>query len=801
MQISVKWLKEYIDIDLGQKELEDKLTFAGIEVEAVQSIGEDIRSVVVAEILLCEPVEGSNHLSHCVVNTGTEQLDVVCGASNCRKGLKVAFAPIGTKIGDIVLKKVKLRGVESYGMICSEQELKISEDHSGIIELPSDALLGVSVVDYLNIADTVIEVEITPNRADLLGMIGIARDLSALLQKPLHLPCKPQLTQYEPIEKYLQLENLEPERCPRYLARMIRNVKIQESPDWLKRHLIAIGSRPINNVVDVTNFVMFEMGHPLHAFDYDLLQEHRIVVRRAVNNELFPALDGKEYNLTTDDLVIADGKKPSALAGVIGGKNSHITETTTNIVLEAACFDYATIRRTSNRYHIFTDSSYRFERNLSAEKAEVVSARAAELILAVAGGELCAGVLDSYPNPKPSWIVSLRPERVRKLMAITIDNPTIIFYLQALGLIYKGEEKSALLFEVPDYRKDLTREIDLIEEVIRLHGYNPKEEKPRLPDIMNWDKFYLHRKLKDYFVAIGFYEVINTSFSDPELLTKLRLSESDSRSNPVKILNPQAGNASIMRSTLIPQLIKNAIYNINHGEENIKFFELNKVFHPKKDGFAVEPYRISGFITGQAHPIHWKDKTQSFDFYDLKGIFEDMFALLHIENTSFRTSCEPFFLNDNGIDVWSGEFCLGSFGKLDPKILAEFDLEVTDFKQDAWIFDFNIDGLLELKPQVSHTFHEIVKYPTVQRDLSFLISQSMSIGTVMDEIRTSNIELLRAVELFDIYEGKQFPTGWHSVSMNLIIGSNEKTLTDETIDLMIKKIIRNLETKFNIEMR
>ncbi|HNX00568.1 MAG TPA: phenylalanine--tRNA ligase subunit beta, partial [Candidatus Cloacimonadota bacterium] len=664
-----------------------------------------------------------------------------------------------------------------------------------------DAPLGVSIVDYLDLSDAVIEVEITPNRADLLGMIGIARDLSALLQKPLHLPAKPQLPQHEPIEKYLQLENRDAEGCPRYLARMIRNVEIKESPDWLKRHLIAIGSRPINNVVDVTNFVMFEMGHPLHAFDYDNLQEHKIVVRRATEKEVFPALDGKTYELTTDDLVIADGKKPSALAGVIGGGLSHITESTRNIILEAACFDYATIRRTSNRHHIFTDSSYRFERNLSAEKAEEVSLRAAELILAVAGGELCAGALDSYPNPKPTWTVRLRPERVRSLLAISIDNSTIVFYLQALGLTFKGEEKGALLFEVPDYRKDLTREADLIEEIIRLYGYNPKEEKERQPDVMNWDKFYLHRKMKDFFVSIGFFEVLNTSFSDPEYVGKLRIPETDKRSNTVKILNPQAGNASIMRSTMIPQLIRNAVYNINHGEDDIKFFELNKIFMQKKDGFAFEPYRLTGFVTGKTHSMHWKDKPAGFDFYEMKGIVDDMLALLHIEGCEYTNSCEPYYLNGSALDVWKNDVCLGSFGKLDPKILAEFDLEVTDFKQDAWILDFSADDLLAAMPKSAIQYREIAKFPTVQRDLSFLISRSIPIGSVMEEIRATNRELLKSVELFDVYQGKQFKEGWHSVSMNIIIGSDEKTLTDEAVDMIINKVIDNLIKKFQIEMR
>jgi len=416
MKISYNWLKEYLDFDLSAEELQDKLTFAGIEVEAVIRLGEELKQIKIAKILKREKHPAADKLSVCKVDDGEGIKQVVCGAPNCDANQFVAFAPVGAQVGEFKIKKAKLRGVESFGMICSEQELGISDNHDGIMVLPQNAPLGKDLASFLHLEDTVYDVEITPNRPDLLGMIGVARDLSALLNLQLKLPEISISENEEKIEDTLKLENKIPKLCTRYTARVIKNLKIAESPDWLKKKLISVGLRPINNVVDVTNFVMMEFGHPLHAFDLNKLQANTIIVRNAENGEKLPALDENTYSLREHDIVIADVSKPIALAGIIGATNSHITSETTDIVIEAANFLYSSIRKTSGRLKISTDSSYRFERNMSDETTEIAGKRAAQLILEIAGGKLLRGKLDSYPQPVSENIVMLRPERVRKVL-------------------------------------------------------------------------------------------------------------------------------------------------------------------------------------------------------------------------------------------------------------------------------------------------------------------------------------------------------------------------------------------------
>ncbi|RLC54038.1 MAG: phenylalanine--tRNA ligase subunit beta, partial [Candidatus Cloacimonadota bacterium] len=472
MKISYNWLKRYIDLKLSPEELKDKMTFAGIEVEAIEELGRDLRQIKIAQVVKFEQHPNAEKLSVCQVDDGAQTLQVICGAPNCKNDIKVAFAGIGTQIQDFKIKKAKLRGEVSFGMLCSEDELGISNDHDGIMILPEDAPIGTDLASYLGIEDTCYDVEITPNRPDLLGIIGVARDLSALLKLPLNLPESKLNESNEPIEKHLSLENEVPELCTRYTARIIKNVEIKDSPDWLKKALISVGLRPINNVVDITNFVMMEFGHPLHAFDYSLINGKKIIVRKAKENEEFPALDEVTYKLKKNDIVIADEKRAIALAGVIGGENSHITSTTKDIVIEAANFLYSSIRKTAGRMKISTDSSYRFERDITDEVAELASIRACEFILDIAGGKLLKGKLDSFPSPKELRKVSIRPSRVKKVLSIEITSKQIKEYLTALGLNFKKEVEDSLEFEIPYNRKDLTREIDLIEEVIRLNGYN-----------------------------------------------------------------------------------------------------------------------------------------------------------------------------------------------------------------------------------------------------------------------------------------------------------------------------------------
>ena len=796
MKISYKWLKEYIDINLSEKELEDRLTFAGIEVEAVEKIGAELAQLKVAEIVEKTPHPNAEKLSICQVNDGKETVQVICGAPNCAVGQKVAFAPVGTNFDDFVIKKAKLRGEVSFGMLCSEKELGLSDDHDGIMVLSEDAETGTDLASYLKIGDICYEVEITPNRPDLLGMIGVAKDLSALLDIPVSLP-NPKLPKgISDIKKELKLENTAEDICTRYIARVVKNVKIAESPEWLKQRLLAVGMRPINNVVDITNFVMHEYGHPLHAFDYDKLEGHKIVVRRATEKEKFTALDEETYELKTSDLVIADAEKPIALAGIIGGQDSGISNETQTIVLEAANFLYSSIRKTSGRLKIFTDSSYRFERDMADQTAELISERAIELILEIAGGELVEGKLDSYPNPKNLEIVSIRPSRARKLLTIDIDAEKITTYMEALGLKKISEQEDLISFEIPANRKDLTREIDLIEEVIRLHGYNNVPTLTIPQNIMNRKYFYARRKVQDLLVSYGFSEIINWSFGDPEDLDKLKISENDERRETAKLKNPLGTSFSIMRSTLIPNLLKNAEFNINHGTKSFKTFEMAKIFHRKEEKLATEKLQLCGLMTGQLNPTYWKEKPKQVDFFDLKGIVLELVELLGVEKINLKESAEAFYQKGQAADLFHKKHFLGSFGKIDPKITEQFGIE-----QDVYIYDLKFDKIYELDMIGTPIFKKIPKFPPVLRDLSIIVSKEFSVQQIVDTIFATNRKLIHDVVLFDEYKGKNIKDGFRSLTFNIIFVSETKTLTDEYTNKIVQKAVKRLENEYHIEMR
>lgn len=796
MKISYRWLSQYIDIDLSPEELQNRMTFAGLEVEGVEKIGENLNQYIVAEIIKCEIHPDSDHLSLCQVNNGSNIKQVICGAPNCTTGQKVVFAPVGASIGDFKIKKVKLRGEESFGMICSEKELGISDNHDGILVLPDDAPIGEKLGTYLQKDDLAFEVEITPNRPDLLGIFGVARDLAAILKVPLKRPSIKINETGEHIESKLKLQNDAPDLCTRYTARMIKGVTIKESPTWLKQRLNSVGLRPINNIVDVTNFVMIEFGHPLHAFDYSLIKDKTIIVRRAKEGEKFPALDEETYTLKKNDLVIADATKPIALAGVIGGENSHITKETKNIVIEAANFLYSSIRRTASRLKISTDSSYRFERDIADETAELVSQRACQLILELAGGELLKGKLDSYPNPVEKRIVDLRPSRVKKLLTITVSNKQIISYLEPLGLKLSGQETDLLKFEIPSYRKDLAREIDLIEEIIRLHGYNSVESFLKPQKIMDKTTFYSRRKVKNVLVNNGFSEVINWNFGDPADLDKLNIPTDDERRNNAKLKNPLGSSFSIMRSMLIPQLLKNVLFNIHHGQKNLKLFEQAKVFTRHNEKLATEKLHLSALITGALHPVYWKEDQHPVDFYDVKGIVEEILDVLCLSAPVFKVSSEKFYQPGLAVDVFLKERMVGSFGKIDSKIAGKYDIE-----QPLFMLDIKLQDIFKLQKSVKPIFHDIPKFPPVLRDLSFVISKEYSYNEIMNSIYSINKGLITKVELFDEYIGKNIKDGYRSLTFSLIFSSDTKTLTDDYINNILQKVIEKLKSDFNIEMR
>jgi phenylalanyl-tRNA synthetase beta chain len=796
MKISYNWLKQYINLQLNPQELEEKLTFAGIEVETVEKLGEELEQIKIAEILERVQHPNSDHLSVCQVNDGNETLQVVCGAPNCAAGQKIAFAPVGTKIGDFKIKKAKLRGEVSFGMICSESELGISENHDGILVLPDDAPVGTSMSSYLKTDDICYDVEITPNRPDLLGMLGVARDLSAILGLPLTLPKAEILESDEPIQNYLSLENIAPALCTRYTARMIIGVIVQESPEWLKQCLISVGLRPINNIVDVTNFVMMEYGHPLHAFDYHLIEDKKIIIRTAQKEEKFPALDEETYTLNEADLVIADTKKAIALAGVIGGENSHITESTKDIVIEAANFLYSSVRKTSGRLKINTDSAYRFERDIADETAGLASQRATQLILELAGGTLMKGMLDSYPNPVGERIVPIRPSRVKLLLTIDLTKKQITQYLTALGLVLKSEDTDSLSFSIPAYRKDLVREIDLIEEVIRLHGYNNVETFLKTQNVMNREVFYARRKVADILVNNGFSEVKNWNFAAVEDLNKLNISDDDERRDNATLLNPLGSRFAIMRPMLLPHLLSNALFNLNHGSKDLKIFEMSKVYFRKDEKLATEKYHLSGLLTGKFQSTYWKEKNSEVDFYDVKGIVEETLECLGIIKYKFEKSTEPYFQPGLGANVTYRDKIIAVLGKIDPKILEKFEIE-----ENVFSFDLDLDAIFDLCSFADSVFKDIPKFPAVLRDLSFIISKEHSYTEIAKSIKMVNTGLIKKVELFDEFIGKSIKDGFRSLTFSIVFGSDTKTLTDEIINKNLQKVIEKLKKEFSIEMR
>ncbi|HPK40402.1 MAG TPA: phenylalanine--tRNA ligase subunit beta [Candidatus Cloacimonadota bacterium] len=793
MRISYKWLKEYLDIDLSVEKLKDKLTFSGIEVEAVHQSNELLDYIFIAEIKEKRNHPNSDHLSICQVFDGNETVQVVCGAPNCEQGQKIAFARVGTQIGDIVIKRTKLRGEESYGMICSERELGISENHEGILVLDNDAPIGKPLSRYLDIADTVFDVEITPNRADLLGMIGVARDLSAQLDLDMQYPLLKDYNRSD-LGKY-PVEIVEPELCTRYIANVIEGVTVTESPEWIKQCLIAGGIKPINNIVDITNYVTLEYGHPLHAFDKSFVEGGKIIIRKAHKGEKFPALDHNTYELNGNELVIADSVKPIALAGVIGGLNSHIQNSTVDIVLEAACFNPSQIRRTSSEKKIFTDSSYRFERGCSDKVAETVAQRAVDLILTICGGKLTQ-TNDIYPNPLDEIIVILRPSRVTKLLTLSLANSELISYLTGLGLELVKEENDALSFKIPSWRKDLTREIDLIEEIIRLHGYNSIESKPEKHEITNKTSFYLRRKVQDFLVSQGFYEVLNLSFSDPAYFDLLSLQEDDYRRAAIEIMNPQGQASSIMRSTLLPGLLKNAVYNYNHGQENIKLFELNKVFFKSEKKLGTEKWVASAILSGNIGPIHWKNKTESVNFFYLKGIVESVLALFPLNKFQIEPCTEPFYQENLAAQIVVGKKVIGTFGKFDKKIADKFE-----FEKDIYGFEIDFTQCLEYQNKKGIIFTEIPKLQSVSRDISFIISKEHSVQKIVADIIQCNPKLIKEVIPFDEFTGKQIQSGFRSLSLNILIVPETKSLTDDYINGLINNIIDKLKSKYHIEMR
>ncbi len=804
MKVTLNWLKEYVDFDLDADDLSHRLTMAGLEVDAMERLGEGLDSVIVARLADVQQHPDADRLTVCKVETGSVTVQVVCGAKNHKTGDLVALAQVGTVLpGNFKIKKSKIRGQESCGMLCSIKELGLGDDADGIMILPSDLPLGKPVFSVLGLKDIMYEIGLTPNRPDCLSVVGVAREVSAMVDSELKLPEPAIIENDNKAGDKTSVIIEDPDLCPRYAARLIENVKIGPSPDWLVRRVEAVGMRSINNVVDVTNFVMMELGQPLHAFDFNLLRENRIVVRRAGDGDKFTTLDDQERTLMASDLVICDGEGPVALAGVMGGLNSEVQDDTTDILLESAYFNPVAIRRTSKRLGLHTESSHRFERGTDVDMVPLALDRAAVLIADLAEGSIAQGAVDVYPEELAKRTLTITASKTSQVLGLDVDADDIYSKLSSIGLKCEhlvDRRDGAVSVVVPNFRPDLEREIDLIEEVARLVGYD------KIPVTMPVstltcqqlpDHLVLERKVRNLMAKMGFAEVINYSFFNPDCLDKIRLSEDDARRQNVEILNPLTEDQSVMRTTLVPSLLETAARNLAYRTEDLSLFELRPVFQDV-DGeeLPVERLRLSALLCGRREPLGWAQAEDATDFYDMKGVVEELFAALKISDVTWASEhAESYYHPGKSCAVYHGDVLLGTLGELHPEILFNFDLG-----DSAILCDLDIEALLQIGGGTVQ-FKALSRFPDVQRDSAFLVDAEVSAQEVFEVLNSVKVKDLESIELFDVYAGKGIPEGKKSLAIRACYRALDRTLTDEQIQNLHGKLVKAMQKELGAELR
>ena len=798
MLISLNWLKQYIDLDgIEINEMENSLTMIGQEVEKIEIAGSNLENVVTAKIIEKEMHPDSDHLTVCKVDNGKEILQIVCGASNHKAGDKVVLAQIGAKLSeDFVIKKGKIRGKESCGMLCSEVELGIGSDKDGIIILPEDAPVGVPFKDYLGINDTVFELEITPNRPDCLSHIGIARELSAYYGKELKYPeteIKSEISEKTSDNVKVSIEDSNLSR--RYVTRILKNVTVKESPKWLKERIEAVGLRSINNIVDVSNFILMEMNHPNHVFDLDKIEGNEIKVKSAVKGDKLVTLDEQERELEDGDIVICDSKKILALGGVMGGLDSEVTDNTKNILLEVAQFNPQNVRKTSRRLTLSSDSSYRFERGIDVEDSIKVINRLANLIQEVAGGEILNGYVDVYPVPHENKVAELNFERLNRFVGKVIPREKVIEILRNLEIDVK-DNGEMLTLTAPSYRGDLELEQDYFEEVIRMYGFDNIENiLPRVDINKNstLDTTKLTDRVKTICASVGLKEVINYSFIPKDALQKLKFT-GVSEDKLIDISNPITEDFVTMRPTLLYSLIKNAKDNMNRNVSNIRFFEVSRTFE-KAEELAKEDIKVGIILAGENDKTLWNPKPVHYDFYDLKGIVEEIFSKLKFQSFSIKRSVQTEFHPGRSADIFVGKEYIGSFGEIHPDVLENFGLN----KKTVLVAEFNIE-LIKKYINKPFVYQGIVKYPAVPRDLALVMNENILVGDVLKTIEKID-KKVEKVELFDIYQGIGVEPGKKSVAISILLRDDSKTLEEKEINDIIDKILAKMKKDYMAELR
>lgn len=820
MNISYNWLKEYLDFDLQPEEVSAALTSIGLEtggVEEVQTIKGGLEGLVIGEVLTCVEHPNSDHLHITTVNVGGEEpLQIVCGAPNVAAGQKVVVAVNGTKLYDgdevFTIKRSKIRGVESNGMICAEDEIGIGTDHAGIIVLPADAVVGTPAKEYYNVkSDYVLEVDITPNRVDGTSHFGVARDLAAYLKqngKPTELK-RPSVDAFKIDDETPAIEVIveNTEACPRYSGVTIKGVTVKESPEWLKNRLNIIGLRPINNVVDVTNYVLHEMGQPLHSFDAGKVTGDKVIVKAMPEGTKFVTLDGVERTLTDRDLMICNTEEAMCIGGVFGGLDSGVTEQTTDVFLESACFHPTWIRKTARRFGLNTDASFRFERGLDANNTIYVLKRAALLIQEVAGGKITGSIQDVYPNPVQPYTVELTYNKINSLIGKDIPVETVKSILASLEMEIVSETTEGLTIHVPVYRIDVQRDVDVIEDILRIYGYNNIEFSDSVKSNLSYktatDRSYdLQNLISEQLCGSGFNEIMNNSLTRSAYYDELTTYPV---SHCVMLMNPLSADLNGMRQTLLFGGLESIEHNVKRKNGNIRFFEFGNCYdynvEKKREDATLaefsEDYRLGLWVCGDRVENSWAHADEKATVYELKAYVENILIRLgvNLKKVVFGNLSNDMYSTGVSITTTSGRE-LGTFGIVNRKICKAMDI---DF--EVYYAELSWTLLMKETKKNKVTFSEISKFPAVKRDLALLLDKSVQFAEIEKIAEESERKLLKEVSLFDVYEGKNLPAGKKSYAVSFYLQDETKTLNDKQIDAIMQKIRKNLESKLGASLR
>ena len=799
MKIPLSWLRDYVDVDLPVEELGQRLTMAGVEVGEIDRIG-DWKECLVGQVTSVRPHPQADRLTLCRVDTGGEEVEVVCGAPNVAAKQKICFAKPGANLFNAhtgkqePLKPARIRGVVSEGMICSELELGLGEDHTGIIVLPDDTPVGAPLEDYLG--DTILDLEVTPNRLDCLSILGVAHEVAALTGATVREPDVSYPEQGLPVSEEVAISIADPDLCYRYTASLIKGVSVGPSPGWLQERLTKAGLRPINNVVDVTNYVMLEYNQPLHAFDIDRLKDRTIIIRRAQAGETLVTLDGVERKLNTQVLVIADGHDPIGIGGVIGGANSEISPETTGVLLESANFDGLNNRQTAQNFRLCTDATLRFEKGLRPELAPLALRRATQLIQQVTGGSVAPGIIDVFPEPQGfQKTVGLSTGRLKKVLGMDVDLDTVERVLGSLGFQTQRQGPDRVEAVIPYWRNDVTIEDDLVEEVVRILGYDSVPVtmlSTPIPYQHSDPRRQLAEVVKDTLAASGMQEIISYPLVSLDDLEKV--SPIDAGGPYLKISNPLNSVEECLRPSLRSSLLRTLSSNQGHGEGPFRLFEVGRVFQPRPDELPHEQEMVCGILVGQRWEPSWLEGSESLGFYDAKGVVEGLLERLGVA-AEYEPGQDPYFHPGRCATVSADGVGVGMVGEVHPTIAETFDLRA----EPVAFFELHLDVLLEALSKESRPFTPLARFPAANRDLALVVPADVPAGRVQGII--ARHRLVDHADLFDIYTGDNVPSGTKSLAFHVYFQAQDRTLTTEEVNRSLEGLMRVLEREVQASLR